>query len=701
MRFRGAIVGDLFGTQCQTVVPCPGLHIKRRLDDPAVELVGVRMDKVLVNRKPEAVGDFSGVRGDGEADGSQPADKVDIRLPVPIPVPVAKTDQRREGGTDAGLFFHFPDHRVGDVLAGKQCSAGEFQMPVGVVALLDDEQLPVVGKDDTSGPDVVSGERWDVRPVLKGEGQLQPLGGRVVISEPFGNRKGNEVGVGDGELKPDDFHPLSTPCLKRITQSGGEFVTVTGHVLWVDDPSAKWIGVCDKEIHTVRRYEKSPAPTTAGLLTPGRKKPRVPVERPDHDPVPERSHMSGKILNPATQEPVADHKTHTPEDARNAVLTARVAQSEWAVTPVRVRAGVLGGLTRHIVENADRMAQVISDCTGKPRVDALSTEILAAAIMSRYYPRKAARFLRPRRLGASSPIFLNKKSMLFRVPYGVIGIISPWNYPLGIPLHDVISALLAGNAVILKVATQVQPVGEIIREMMEAVHLPEGLFHLLHLPGQIAGDALLDAPVDKLLFTGSNRVGRELATKAGERLIPIGLELGGNDAMIVLEDANLHRAAAGAVWAGLSNTGQSCGAVERIYVVDQVYDRFLATLKPMFQRLRSGPDTDHEVALGALTTPRQLETVRAHLGEALRLGAREVARSQMDAAAGAAFHPAVVVEDAGHHLALMQHETFGPILAVHRVAGTEEALRLANDSYLGLSGSIWTGNRKLGRALAR
>jgi succinate-semialdehyde dehydrogenase/glutarate-semialdehyde dehydrogenase len=297
-------------------------------------------------------------------------------------------------------------------------------------------------------------------------------------------------------------------------------------------------------------------------------------------------------------------------------------------------------------------------------------------------------------------LFFNKRSTLLREPYGVIGIISPWNYPLGIPMHELVQALLAGNTVVLKVATQSQPVGEAIVDLFRDAGLPPGVLGLIHLPGAEAGKAFVGSGIDKLLFTGSTEAGKMLMAGAAERLLPLSLELGGNDAMIVLGDANLTRAVDGAIWAGLSNSGQSCGAVERIYVEGPLYDPFVDLLKRRIGSLRFGAE------LGALTTASQLQAIRAFVEDARTKGAAvwvwDGPQQASPAASGGSlsFHPPVVIENADEGMLVHTREIFGPVLAVKQAGDAEEALRWANDSHLGLSASIWSGDRRKARELA-
>jgi acyl-CoA reductase-like NAD-dependent aldehyde dehydrogenase len=289
-----------------------------------------------------------------------------------------------------------------------------------------------------------------------------------------------------------------------------------------------------------------------------------------------------------------------------------------------------------------------------------------------------------------------------RMPYGVVGVISPWNYPFAIPFSEVVMALLAGNGVVLKTASETQWVGRTMEECFLAAELPEGIFNYVNIPGRLAGSALLGNGIDKLFFTGSVSVGKQLMAEAGETLTPLVLELGGNDAMLVCEDADLFRAASGAVWAGFQNSGQSCGGVERIYVHEKVYHSFLQVLKKKVEALRVGLDEDFEVDIGVMTSERQVSVVKQHLEDALAKGAVIYARSPEPESEGSSNSlPAMVLTEVNHEMLIMQEETFGPLVGVMRVSNMDEAVALANDSHLGLTGSVWSRNSSQAETLAR
>jgi acyl-CoA reductase-like NAD-dependent aldehyde dehydrogenase len=414
-----------------------------------------------------------------------------------------------------------------------------------------------------------------------------------------------------------------------------------------------------------------------------------------------RETTANPSINPATGEVIGMTPLDSADAVAQAVQQARQAQRLWGATTFQQRKKHVLAIRDYIAAQAEEIAACISRENGKTRMDALSTEVLPTAMAASYYAHNAARLLRRHRIRPGNLLFVNKLSYVDRVPFGVVGIISPWNYPFGIPFHEVILALMSGNAVILKVASQSQLVGRTIRACIDAGGLPPGLFHLLNIPGAIAGDAFIDAGIDKLFFTGSVAVGKTLMAAASRRLVPVSLELGGNDPMIVCADADLDRAAAGAVWAGYSNAGQSCGGVERIYVERAVYDAFVALLRERVAALRTGQDLDFNVDIGAITTGKQLKTITAHVEDALRKGAVATAVAPPDLnAGGGTFYRPTVLEQVNDTMVTMREETFGPVVAVMPVDSIEEAISRANDSDLGLTASVWTRNRRKAHKVA-
>lgn len=404
-------------------------------------------------------------------------------------------------------------------------------------------------------------------------------------------------------------------------------------------------------------------------------------------------------FNPSTGEKIGSVPLNAREDVSKAIVLARQAQKSWGRLPVKKRVRSLRPVLNHLLENRRHIVEVVSEDNGKTRTDALVTEVFASILACDYYLKNASRFLRSRRLRPGSMALMNKRSRIHRVPFGVVGVISPWNYPFSIPFAEIIMALAAGNAVLLKVASETLQVGRLLNDVMLNAELPPHLFTYLNLPGSIAGDAFLEGGVDKLFFTGSVRVGKYLMKKASETLTPLSLELGGNDAMLVCEDADLERASAGAVWAGFQNAGQSCGGVERIYVHEKVYERFLQMLKERTEALRVGRDRDYSVDMGCMTTAAQVETVREHIRDALEQGAVVYAKSSAPQGLPQ-FLPAMVLTGVHHDMRVMREETFGPVLGVMCVGDMDRALELANDSNLGLTASVWSRDRSKARILA-
>ncbi len=407
-------------------------------------------------------------------------------------------------------------------------------------------------------------------------------------------------------------------------------------------------------------------------------------------------------INPTTGELLGESPLHTSDDLKNAILSAREAQPAWAALSVKERVRHIRKIRNALTGQLEALSEIIAKDNGKTIVDALATEVMAATIAVHYYCRKAPGFLKPKRPGFGSVALINKSSTVVRVPYGVIGIISPWNYPFGIPFSEVIMGLLAGNAVILKTATETQFTGLALKGIIESAELPDGIFQYLNLPGRVAGEGFLKNGIDKLFFTGSVPVGKRLMAMAAETLTPVNLELGGNDAMLVCKDADPVRAAAGAVWAGFSNAGQSCGGVERIFVHEEIYDTFMAELKWRTESLRPGNNLSPDCDLGCMTTATQVEVVKAHIDDALGHGATIFAKSpEPPATMARQFHPAVVLTNVTPDMKVMREETFGPVIGVMKVSSMDAAVQMANDSNLGLTGSVWSKNRKKAGKLAR
>ncbi len=330
----------------------------------------------------------------------------------------------------------------------------------------------------------------------------------------------------------------------------------------------------------------------------------------------------------------------------------------------------------------------------------MMTEIMVALDLARYYARSARHTLSPQSLTPFNVAMWRKRVRITNEPYGIIGIISPWNYPFMLPAGVLIPALIAGNSVVIKPSELTPTSGVLLGELMRDAGVPAGVLAVLPGDGQ-TGAALASSAIDKLFFTGSVATGRRVAVACAERLIPCVLELGGSDPAIVLEDADIETAASGILWGRFSNAGQTCVAPKRVFVVDAVYDRFIERLAAAVRALRAGGGSDGDAGdMGPLIRPRQAEQLAQQLADAVGRGARLLAGGSRSGADGALLAPSLI-DNVTPAMQVMREETFGPVLPVVRVRDSEEAVRRANESPFGLSASIWSRDLTRARALAR
>jgi succinate-semialdehyde dehydrogenase/glutarate-semialdehyde dehydrogenase len=356
-----------------------------------------------------------------------------------------------------------------------------------------------------------------------------------------------------------------------------------------------------------------------------------------------------------------------------------------------------------IFDSREEIASVITRETGKPCVEAIFAEIVLAIDTADFLARRAPRWLRPERVPHHNFALKAKSGWLEFEPLGVVAIISPWNYPFAIPMAQIIPALLAGNAVLLK-PSELTPstgalIGDLIGKLTGELKFPPNLVQVIQGAGE-TGAALIEVLPDKVFFTGSVATGQRIAEACGRKLIPSVLELGGKDAMIVLGDADLDIASSAAVWGSFTNCGQACLSVERIYVDCAVAERFTALCVQKTAKLRLGPPSDADAEVGPMIRLRQLEKVEEHLREAVSRGARILFGGHRRLDLGPNFLEPAVIANVDHSMKIMREETFGPVLAIQAVDSADEAIALANDSPFALSGSIWTADARRCRELA-
>jgi acyl-CoA reductase-like NAD-dependent aldehyde dehydrogenase len=403
-----------------------------------------------------------------------------------------------------------------------------------------------------------------------------------------------------------------------------------------------------------------------------------------------------KSYAPATGALIGEVPVASTEDVRRAVASARRAQEAWALLPVHERASRILRFRNALVERSEELVELIARETGKPRHEALATEVMPVADTITYFANKADKLLAPRPI--EMHLLKHRRAYVHYAPRGVVGIISPWNFPFGLTMGDACAAMIAGNAVVVKPSEVTPLIIQRAKDIFDATGLPADLFQVVHGYGSV-GSALIDAGINKLIFTGGVATGKRVAAMCGERLIPCTLELGGKAPFIACADADLERAARAIVFGGFCNSGQVCVSVERVYAHESIHDSLLERVLELVAELRQGDPSQEIVDIGSCTFPRQIEVAEAHIKDALAKGAKLEAGGHKKSGLGMFFEP-TVLSGCDHKMTVMTDEIFGPIVPFMKVADEDEAVRLANDSHLGLNGYVFTKDRERGARLA-
>ncbi len=411
--------------------------------------------------------------------------------------------------------------------------------------------------------------------------------------------------------------------------------------------------------------------------------------------------LAHKILNhnPATGALLGEHPIASTQDVLAAVGRARDAQPGWNSRGASRRIAILGRFQQLLVRDRESVARKITAECGKPFAESLLTEVLVALDAARFCAENACRALRPEAVPHGNPIMKTKRGQLTYDPVGVVGIISPWNYPFSIPATETLAALVTGNAVVLK-PSELTPLSALeLQRLLHEAGVPQEVFAVVLGEG-LTGAALIESPIDKLIFTGSVTTGKRVAEAAARRLLPVVLELGGKDAMLVLDDASIEVASSAAVWGSMMNAGQTCLSVERCYVDRKIFSAFVAACVEKILRLKVGDGSDPATDVGPLISERQLQIVESQVEDARQRGARVLAGGKRLPELGPQFYGPTLITDVTPEMRLMREETFGPVLPIIPFSSDNDAIRLANDSEFGLAASVFTSNRARGEAIA-
>ncbi|MGH1563547.1 succinic semialdehyde dehydrogenase [Mumia sp. DW29H23] len=400
---------------------------------------------------------------------------------------------------------------------------------------------------------------------------------------------------------------------------------------------------------------------------------------------------------PFTGQPIATLPLSDTGDVDDAFAAARTAQKMWARTELSHRSALLLDLHDAVLDHADDLMDLVQWESGKARAHAFD-EVLHVALTARYYGRTLEKRLKTRRVPGVYPLLTQAR--INRVPKGVVGIISPWNYPLTLAISDGLPAIAAGNAVVHKPDAQTPLSALAAIDLFREVGFPASLWQLVNGPGPLIGGAIIDR-ADYVCFTGSTATGRRVAAQAAERLVSCSLELGGKNPMLVLADANVDRAVEGAVRACFSSAGQLCVSVERLFVADAIYDRFVSKLVKRVERMRLSASLAYDGDMGSLVSQRQLDTVTAHVADAVAKGAKVLTGGSPRPDVGPYFFEPTLLEGVSPTMECFAEETFGPVVSLYRFGSESEAIDRANAGSYGLNAAVYTRDVARGREIAR
>jgi acyl-CoA reductase-like NAD-dependent aldehyde dehydrogenase len=405
-------------------------------------------------------------------------------------------------------------------------------------------------------------------------------------------------------------------------------------------------------------------------------------------------------INPATLEPLGEICLASSEECLRAVEAAKSAFLGWRDVSIKEKKNIFRKAKKILLQRSKDVARLITEEKGSPLPESFSAEVMGILEAFDYYIHTLHRSLKPLKMKHYMSLFYHKRGSFHFQPLGVTLIISPWNFPFFLPACDVLSALAAGNTIILRPSTSTPLTGLMVGEIFMEAGLPPGVLNVVNCKTSLAEELILNPDVRSIMFTGSVATGKRIMELASRNIGSLVLELGGKDPMIVLKDADLERASRGAVWGAFMNCGQSCGSVERLYVDQEIAEEFSQRVLDHTKKIKVGNPLDPGVDMGPLANSSQLRTVQEHIQDAKEKGAQILwGGEKINPLPGYFLQPTVLTK-VNHSMKIMQEETFGPTLPIMTFTDPEEAVSLANDSIYGLTASVWTKNRKMASWIA-